>query len=906
MLKPSDMRFNIKAYKPDEGSSELLGHGPCPRCRASGKDTKGDNLALYKNADGSQSSFCFVCSYYSRKGDPAMPSVAEVIVPEKSLVEFDTGSYNPSVVKACRSISPQIFQKYAVHVEDDKHIYPYYDRESHLLCGLKYRFVAEKGFSCKGKMGREAPLFGMNLFPKGVYKTCILTEGELDALSAYQMMSGRVPSLSIANGAQAAKRAVQANWDYLSSFETVYLCFDSDEEGRRATEEVAPMFQAGKVKLIQLPGEAKDANDVLDKLADPGIFNRAYNNAKVWVPEGIICSSNLWETLLEDDTKESVPYPWASLNDYTYGIRPGELITLCSGCVDADTEFLTRAGWKRIAEYEVGDEVLQYDKDTKVATFTLPQKYVKLPAKSLWHIKTKYGVDQVLSDEHRILYDTADGYTYVNTLAEVMDIHASQVTGFRGKLRTTFILGDTGSSSPMSDPILRVMTAVIADGHFPSLNNKCKMRLKKERKKERITKLLTEANIPFTREPCSPYEGFEVFTFVAPYRVKEASQELFWSMDARQLKLFTEEVLFWDGCISGNSFSSRNKTTADFVQYAFSANGQRATLLTQVRGDQGIDLSVYMTKKTLVSFRKTNMSKPEFKEYPTTDGFKYCFAVPTGFLVLRRGPNIFITGNSGQGKSAFMKEIAYHLLKNTRANIGLLFLEEGVKKTAKGIMSLELNKPLHIPDTKYSPEEFQKAYNVVMKPGRFYFYDHFGSTSIDNIVAQVHYMAMVAGCRYIFLDHISIIVSSQENGDERKALDEIMTKLRTLVQETGICLFVVTHLKRVDDGHENGGEISLNHLRGSAGIAQLSDFVIGLERNSQDPDVSRRNTTVLRVLKNRPFGISGLAAAVHFDRKTWRLNEVDLESYLTKGKGGAKVEAGPGPAPEGFQPRRPQ
>ena len=88
-------------------------------------------------------------------------------------------------------------------------------------------------------------------------------------------------------------------------------------------------------------------------------------------------------------------------------------------------------------------------------------------------------------------------------------------------------------------------------------------------------------------------------------------------------------------------------------------------------------------------------------------------------------------------------------------------------------------------------------------------------------------MARVANCKYVFLDHISIIVSSQENGDERKALDEVMTKLRTLVEETGISLFVVTHLKRVDDGHENGAEISLNHLRGTAGIAQLSDFVVG-------------------------------------------------------------------------------
>ena len=61
-------------------------------------------------------------------------------------------------------------------------------------------------------------------------------------------------------------------------------------------------------------------------------------------------------------------------------------------------------------------------------------------------------------------------------------------------------------------------------------------------------------------------------------------------------------------------------------------------------------------------------------------------------------------------------------------------------------------------------------------------------------------------------------VSSQESGDERKAIDEIMTKLRTLVAETGICLFLVSHLRRSQGkAHEDGAQISLGELRGSTG-----------------------------------------------------------------------------------------
>jgi twinkle protein len=132
-------------------------------------------------------------------------------------------------------------------------------------------------------------------------------------------------------------------------------------------------------------------------------------------------------------------------------------------------------------------------------------------------------------------------------------------------------------------------------------------------------------------------------------------------------------------------------------------------------------------------------------------------------------------------------------------------------------------------------------------------------------------------CKYIFLDHISIVVSAQSNGDERKAIDEIMTKLRTLVAETGIALFCVSHLKRPSDkGHEEGAATSLAQLRGSGSIAQLSDIVIGLERNGQAEDILDRNTTKVRVLKNRFSGTTGPAGHLLYSLDTGRMIEREI------------------------------
>ena len=248
---------------------------------------------------------------------------------------------------------------------------------------------------------------------------------------------------------------------------------------------------------------------------------------------------------------------------------------------------------------------------------------------------------------------------------------------------------------------------------------------------------------------------------------------------------------------------------------------------------------------------------------------------------IRKGELVTITAGSGLGKSQFMREIVWHIMRNTDDNMGLMFLEESVRKTALSIMSLAANKPLHLPDSDATQEEKEDAFEQTLGTDRIYLLDHFGSTSIDNIINKVRHFAKGLGCGYVFLDHISIVVSAQASGDERKAIDEIMTKLRMMVQETGIGLIVVSHLKRPESkGHEEGAATSLAQLRGSGAIAQLSDMVIGLERNGQAEDMKERNTTRVRVLKNRFSGITGPACNLLYSHDTGRMIETREEDDL--------------------------
>ena len=177
-------------------------------------------------------------------------------------------------------------------------------------------------------------------------------------------------------------------------------------------------------------------------------------------------------------------------------------------------------------------------------------------------------------------------------------------------------------------------------------------------------------------------------------------------------------------------------------------------------------------------------------------------------------------------------------------------------------------------------EEYRDAYDNTVGSGKIFFFDHFGSNAIENITNRIRYMVKILKCKYIILDHISILVSSQEFGaDERRNIDQCMTKLRTLVQELDICLIIASHLRRTQDGsHEEGKELSLNHLRGSHSIGQLSDIVLGLERNGQADCPVERNTTKIRVIKNRFSGITGLCSTLFYDTNTGRLNEVSSQN----------------------------
>ena len=330
------------------------------------------------------------------------------------------------------------------------------------------------------------------------------------------------------------------------------------------------------------------------------------------------------------------------------------------GCLSSDTEFLTPAGWKKICDYTETDILAEFDLSTSRIFFHKPSDYIKLPCDSFLHLKNRYGIDQLLSDEHIVLFNTAFKPEEWRTIpaGELAGKHNSLNDGWSGRIPTIFKAPETNGIDLTGNEI-RLMVAVSADGHFSkkSNTNRCHICVRKERKKIRLRMLLTECGIDWNERNYEARPTETTFDFDAPERNK-----LLWkyfNADESQLAIIADEFVHWDGCLDcygGRIYASTIKENADFIQYVLTTTGVRATIAKINYNNDKWKTGYRVYANTGTNFLSMR-NAPKIERVPSPDGFKYCFKTSTGFFVARRNGKIFITGNSAKSSACVMEVI---------------------------------------------------------------------------------------------------------------------------------------------------------------------------------------------------------------------------------------------------------
>lgn len=321
------------------------------------------------------------------------------------------------------------------------------------------------------------------------------------------------------------------------------------------------------------------------------------------------------------------------------------------GCVDADTEYFNGSEWKKISNYKrgSGEKVLQYN-ENGTAELVEPINYiVNDEVDSLKHFTNQYGLDMVLSDDHRMfVYKNYRKYSL--GIRNILTTEIVSVSDYLKEKKerhvpTTFKFKSNGI--PVTNDEIRLLVAAYADGKWDG--HKIEIRLVKERKKDRLRTLLRKCDVGWTERNIYNTE-YTCFYFYPIPSIKE------WFVDKQftnkwyectdeQLREIIDECVYWDGSIGeGNrlgSYYSSKKEEVDFIQFALHRLGYRAPI--SLNNSSNSDKPSYRVRWTNQNVH--NLKCAKITTYPTVDKRSYCFTVPSGLLVLRRNDKIFITGN---------------------------------------------------------------------------------------------------------------------------------------------------------------------------------------------------------------------------------------------------------------------
>ncbi len=319
-------------------SQKVISNQPCP-CG------KSNSYAVYEDGSG----YCFYvgCNHYTP------PKIKEI----KVTVISKEGSYKALPnrglkVEELKFFGITVFSKKGIITH---HRYPYYNKKTDSIAAVKIRDCSAKEKRNKGVKGirsffwqgdnNNIGLFGQNLFNKGG-KFLTITEGELDAVATFTLLGSKYPVVSLVNGAGGALRDAQEHYEYINSFDTIVLCLDADEQGNKASKQIAKLLP-GKVKIMRMR-HGKDACEYLGN----GLlkeFTNEWWRSDLYTPDGIIMGAQIAELALQRPAK-GTELVWPRVSRLTKGIRKHELWSFIAGTGSGKTTLLHEIAYHMMVE----------------------------------------------------------------------------------------------------------------------------------------------------------------------------------------------------------------------------------------------------------------------------------------------------------------------------------------------------------------------------------------------------------------------------------------------------------------------------------------------------------------------------------------------------------------------------
>lgn len=365
----------------------VIGKDQCPECAKHGRDTSKDNMALYD--DGGR--HCFSCGYtilseaYKRENGLIQEKEEEYsFIGMREFTKEDHELFKKNTaIKAFgyRGIRDEIYAKFGVrhayntegHVELIAQYYPI--TKDWQFCGYKKRTLP-KSFTDGhlGHFGSDCDLFGQFRFKNPNSKICVIVGGEVDQLSAYQMLLDDAQLrgkdyepvvVSPVVGEVSTATQIKKHYNWFDKFDKIYLCFDNDEAGRKATDRAAKALPKDKVYVV--PMSLKDPNEYL-KEGKEALWINEFFKATHYVPVGVAGSDQLYNGILDNALTPKIPLP-GFMHEITKALAggipgSGKIINLGAASGAGKTSWINEIiyHWLFHCAYKVGIVSMELDK----------------------------------------------------------------------------------------------------------------------------------------------------------------------------------------------------------------------------------------------------------------------------------------------------------------------------------------------------------------------------------------------------------------------------------------------------------------------------------------------------------------------------------------------------------------
>ena len=735
-------------------------------------------------------------------------------------------------------------------------------------------------------------------------KPLLCVEGHFDCLSVIE--AGYTNVCSVPDGAGNIQW-IEFNYDFLQNFDKYILYFDNDTAGQEGLNKVISRLGEYKCKIVKPTVEDEnkveeyysshgregirktDANNILLACGKERVID-LINRAEEVPVKNLKYLMDCENQDLKDIEKTSTGLD--GLDKILYGNLKGclTIYTGLAGCVDCDTEYFNGTEWKRIADYVDGDKVLEYDINNDTAVLSTPEEYVKIPCDILYEIGGHKAMKMCLSPEHNVLWYDRANRPHKTQFCDIMEIHERTVDGFTGKFKCSF--NYSGNGIDLTDAEIKLMCAVICDGSFyydnrekdfshrPS-NNTCRFHIKKERKKKKLREIFNECGLEY-REVQSANVGYTDFYITAPRHEKEFT-DYWYNCNQHQFKVICDNILFWDGYVGGTSdeFSTTNKKTADFVQFAFAACNIRSTIQTYdrrgtYRGNykrKSIEYTVTVNKSQYLRFGGTTETKKKSDIVPirTKDGYKYCFTMPLGTLVLRKNDKIFLSFNSGKSSLCNLTSVIAPIEAGKKVFIFSGELSEG--QLLNWIMS-----PLAgINNTVvWDNNGGRKGFSVTTEAEqaiRQYYHDDIIlysdvnelETNEDSLLQAMEIAYRKYNCEYFLIDNLMSISFDNTSDSIYENQKKYFIKLMNFVNQYQVTASCIVHPRKSQNGDNKLDVYSLN---GSSNLSNLCHRLIAVSRLHDDEE---SYSMEVEIIKDRPSQAAGQKCKLMYDYCTRRI-----------------------------------